>query len=264
MARRDVYAKCVPVKDVSVIMPAYNECKTVAKALNSVVDCIEQSTSDLKFELIIVESNSDDSTRREIQDWILTQGILSNTLVIKAIFQEKALGKGNAVRAGLKQAKGDVVTIFDADEEYDFKDILSFIPEISRGTTSFVLGNRHSKDSYFSIRSFPEQKSKEILLNLGHWILALYMSILVRQILFDPFTMWKVFRREVFQNIELEGDKFDFDWELVIKASRVGSRFIEVPCAYVSRDFTQGKKIRIVKDPIQWVFKSIKYRFGRI
>ena len=76
--------------------------------------------------------------------------------------------------------------------------------------------------------------------------------------------MYKVFRTEVFEDIELVSNRFDFDWELVCKAIRLGCAPIERPVFYKSRSFSEGKKVRFIRDPLTWFVALIRFRFGRI
>jgi len=80
----------------------------------------------------------------------------------------------------------------------------------------------------------------------------------------DPFTMYKVFRRDNLQQISFECNRFDFDFELVIKQIRKGFIPIEIPVNYRSRSFAEGKKVRMFYDPITWIKAIFKYRFTRI
>jgi hypothetical protein len=77
----------------------------------------------------------------------------------------------------------------------------------------------------------------------------------------DPFTMYKVFRRDCLRGLKLECNRFDFDWELLIKLVRKGYRPIEIPIAYRSRSFKEGKKVSMVRDPLTWIIALVKYRF---
>ena len=77
----------------------------------------------------------------------------------------------------------------------------------------------------------------------------------------DPFTMYKVFRSEVFRGVVLRSDRFDLDWELVIKAVRRGSRPFEVPISYKSRSFDEGKKVSFFRDPVSWIIALFRFRF---
>jgi hypothetical protein len=80
----------------------------------------------------------------------------------------------------------------------------------------------------------------------------------------DPFTMYKVFRRDCLAGLTFECDRFDFDWELLIKLVRKGYRPIEIPISYQSRSFKEGKKIRMFRDPLTWMRALVKSRFSRL
>ncbi len=77
----------------------------------------------------------------------------------------------------------------------------------------------------------------------------------------DPFTMYKVFRRDCIAGLEFECNRFDFDWELLIKLVRMGYRPVEIPVSYRSRSFKEGKKVSMFRDPITWMWALAKYRF---
>jgi hypothetical protein len=80
----------------------------------------------------------------------------------------------------------------------------------------------------------------------------------------DPFTMFKVFRRECLSGLKLECNRFDFDCELIAKLVRRGYRPIEIPVNYTSRSFAEGKKVSFFRDPWTYVYAFVKYRFARI
>ena len=80
----------------------------------------------------------------------------------------------------------------------------------------------------------------------------------------DPFTMYKVFRRECLRGLTLESNRFDFDWELLIKLVRKGYRPLEIPIRYKSRSFKEGKKVSMFRDPPNWIIAWAKYRFQRL
>ena len=79
----------------------------------------------------------------------------------------------------------------------------------------------------------------------------------------DPFTMYKVFRRDCLDGLTFECNRFDFDWELLIKLIRRGHRPIEIPVSYKSRSFKEGKKISMFRDPVTWLWALAKFRFQR-
>ena len=80
----------------------------------------------------------------------------------------------------------------------------------------------------------------------------------------DPFTMYKVFRRSAIQRLTFSSNRFDFDYELLIKLIRLGYEPIEVPVNYTARSFKQGKKVRFFRDPLTWIWAIIKFRFSRL
>ena len=238
---------------ISVVLPAFNEEKTIQNVIDGI---LKKELNGLKLELIIVESNSTDLTRKIVNSY-------SERPRVKIILQEKALGKGNAVRAGLKAATGDFILIQDADAEYDLDDYDALIEPLRNGSEAFVLGARHGGGGW-KIRKFADQPFRAFLLNCGHWFFTLLINIMYGVWLRDPFTMYKVFRRDAIQNISFECNKFDFDHELVIKLIRKGFRPIEIPVNYRSRSFLEGKKVSIFSDPITWIIAIFKYRFSKL
>jgi hypothetical protein len=114
------------------------------------------------------------------------------------------------------------------------------------------------------MRRFVGQPLLAFVLNLGHWFFTFLINTMFGQRLRDPFTMFKVFRRECLHGLRFECDRFDFDFELLIKLLRKGYRPIEIPVNYVSRAFTEGKKVSMVHDPPTWLRALVKYRFSRL
>jgi hypothetical protein len=100
-----------------------------------------------------------------------------------------------------------------------------------------------------------------VILNLGHQFFRTLVNLALNAQMTDPFTMYKVFRRDCLQGLRLECNRFDFDWELLIKLVRKGYRPIEIPVAYTSRSFKAGKKISMIRDPLTWMWALAKYRF---
>lgn len=203
-------------------------------------------------EVIIVESNSTDGTREKVLEFKDNKDFL-------VVLQDLPKGKGNAVRSGLSRATGDVIAIYDLDGEYDLRDLEKFVREIEAGGTSFVLGSR--KNEFSSIRKLHGHPFLTFVLNLGHNIFAFAFNSLYRSSLVDPFTMWKVFRREAVEDLIFVSDRFDFDFELTAKLILNGSVPKEIVCSYNSRSFKAGKKIRIFYDPVTWIIALIRFKF---
>lgn len=238
---------------LSVIVPVFNEIATAREALDAL---LAKEIPGWKLQIILVESNSTDGTRDVVVKY-------RDHPRVKLILEERPQGKGHAVRAGLEQATGDVILIQDADLEYDLADYDVLLAPIAAGRQEFVLGSRHGEGGW-AIRKFSDQPLQAFVLNLAHWIFTLMIDASLMIWLRDPFTMYKVFRRNCLDGLRFEANRFDFDWELLIKLVRKGHRPIEIPISYTSRSFKQGKKISIFRDPITWLWALVKYRCQRL
>ena len=242
-----------PIKTLSVIMAVYNEEKTISDTVENV---LAKKIDNIAIELIIVESNSTDNTRTILQKYKKHERV-------KIIWQDEPRGKGYAIREGFKWINGDIVLIQDADDEYDFDDYDALIEPLLSGESAFVLGARHGGKAW-KMRQFTNQRFIGHFLNFGHWFFALLVNVFFRLRLKDPFTMFKVFRADCLGGITFESDRFDFDFELLIKLVRNGYKPIEIPVNYRSRSFKEGKKVRVFRDPITWVWAIIKFRLQKI
>ncbi len=249
----DTFASNQPIKLLSVIIAAYNEAGTIAQTLSKLSEVLK--TLNCSSEIIVVESNSSDETRKILKS-------VEHQLNLRIIFQDHPQGKGSAVRLGMKQMNGDVFLIYDADAEYDPADIPKLLVPIENGETSFVLGTRHEKGR--SMRVMDHHRIRPALMNLAHRFFTGLINVTFFVKLTDPFTMYKVFRREVFSGVELVSNRFDFDWELVCKSIRLGCEPLEIPVFYKSRSFSEGKKVRFFKDPVTWCLALVKFRFCKL
>lgn len=236
---------------LSVIVPIFNEIGTAREALATILG---KQVEGWKRETIIVESNSTDGTRDVVREFANHPGV-------RVIFEDAPRGKGHAVRAGLAAASGDVILIQDGDSEYDVNDYDRLLVPLKSGERTFVLGSRHGEGGW-AIRKFSDQPFHALVLNLAHWSFTFLIDASLFIWLKDPFTMYKVFRRECLEGITLKCDRFDLDWELLIKLIRAGHRPIEIPISYHSRSFKEGKKISIFRDPLTWLVAWAKSRFG--
>ncbi len=238
---------------LSVVVPAFNEAASFEELLGAV---LAKQVPGLNLEIIIVESNSTDGTREIALRY-------QDHPRVKVILEDRPRGKGHAVRTGLAQATGDFVLIQDADLEYDLEDYDALLEPLVAGREAFVLGSRHS-GSVWKMRQFSGQASLSAFLNFGHWFFTTLVNVLFRQRLKDPFTMFKVFRRDCLFGLNFECNRFDFDYELLVKLIRKGYRPIELPVNYRSRSFKQGKKVSMIRDPLTWLQALLKLRFARI
>lgn len=233
---------------LSVIVPIFNEVASAREVLENIT---AKRIDGLEVEVIIVESNSVDGTREIVDSFASTPGV-------RVLYEEKAEGKGHAVRAGLGVATGDILLIQDADLEYSLDDYDKLLAPILEGRADFVLGTRHTKGDW-QMRKFNTNNHIAWLFNLAHWTFTAALNLTLGTKMTDPFTMYKVFRKECLDGIELECNRFDLDWELVIKLARAGHKPVEIPVQYKSRDFKEGKKISILRDPPTWMRAWWKY-----
>ena len=236
----------------SIIVAAFNERPTFALLMDAL---LKKQLAGMDREIVVIESNSTDGTRKVAEQYAGHPGI-------KLVLQDRPRGKGHAIREGLRHATGDIVLIQDADLEYDLADYEALLAPILAHRALFVLGTRHAGN--WKMRRFATQKTLATGLNLGHAFFAGLINSLFRQNMTDPFTMFKVFRRDCLFGLEFHCNRFDFDHELVIKFVRKGYRPLEIPVNYSSRSFREGKKVRLFRDPFTWLWVDLKLRFTRV
>jgi glycosyltransferase involved in cell wall biosynthesis/ubiquinone/menaquinone biosynthesis C-methylase UbiE len=232
-----------PQPTLSVVVPAFNEAKTFAPMMDAL---LRKEVPGLQMEIIVVESNSTDGTRDIVQSY-------KNHPRVKVILEEQPRGKGHAVRTGLQAAIGDYVLIQDADLEYDLEDYDALLEQLVGGRGAFVLGSRHGGRKVLKMRQFTGQTGLSLFVNVGHWFFTTLVNVFFLQRLRDPFTMYKVFRRDCLFGLEFECNRFDFDYELLIKLIRKGYQPMELPVNYRSRSYKEGKKVRLIRDPLSWL-----------
>jgi hypothetical protein len=237
---------------LSIVLPVYNECATFEQLIKAV---LEKQFDTVNREIIIVESNSTDGSRELVQSYETQPDI-------KVIYENKPLGKGHAVRNGLSHASGDFILIQDADLEYDIEDYDALLAPIASFQRLFVLGSRHK--GHWKMREFEDRNLLSGVFNFGQLFFTWLINITCGTQLKDPFTMYKVFHRECLYGLELEANRFDLDWEIVIKFIRKGLVPLEIPVNYTSRSFDEGKKVRPLVDPILWLVALVKFRYGRL
>ena len=238
---------------LSVVVPVFNERATAKESLDAIV---AKTIPGWTLEIIIVESNSTDGSRDIVLGY-------KNHPRVKVVLEDKPSGKGHAVREGFKHATGEVMLIQDADLEYDLADYDVLLAPIAAGRQTFVLGSRHG-DGGWALRKFDDQPLHALVLNSAHWTFAFLINVSLGIWLKDPFTMYKVFRRDCLDGLTFECNRFDFDWELLIKLVRKGHRPIEIPISYISRSFKEGKKVTMFRDPLTWLWALAKYRCVRL
>jgi glycosyltransferase involved in cell wall biosynthesis len=232
----------IPVK-LSIIIPVYNEEQTIGEVVER-VRAVE--LSGIEKEILIANDGSNDGTR----DAMLASS-WSGDPRIKILENPINVGKGAAVRLGLKVASGDVILIQDADLELDPQEYGALLAPILDGRTNVVYGSRFLKPTH----------RVPLRARLGNRALTALTNVLFGSRLTDMETAYKVFRRELLDGIRLRCVGFDFEPELTANLLLAGQRVVEVPIAYNPRRVDEGKKIRWV-DGIDAVYALLKCRFG--
>jgi len=234
---------------LSVIVPVFNERNSVHLVLDQLA---AKRIPGVELEIVVVESNSTDGSREIVQAF-------ENRPGFHVIYEDRPQGKGHGVRTGLAAATGDVILIQDADLEYSLDDYEKLLAPLIARKTDFVLGTRHIAGD-MQMRKFNEGNHLAVLFNFAHYAFTFVLNASLGTRMTDPFTMFKVFRRSCLQKISpLECNRFDLDWEIVMKLVRAGYIPLEIPISYKSRDFKEGKKISITKDPPTWLQAWWKY-----
>ena len=221
---------------LSIIIPVYNEEKTISEILKR-VEAVD--LGDIKKEIIIVDDFSTDGSRKII-------GKLKNKY--KIIFHDKNMGKGAAVRNGIKEARGDFVLIQDADLEYDPEEYIKLLNPILEKKADVVYGSR----------LLGQNKTSHFFYYFGNKFVTFATNLLFNSSLTDMETCYKMFRRDVIKNLSLTANRFDIEPEITAKVLKK-YKIIEVPISYSGRSFKDGKKISW-KDGIMAVYTLVKYR----
>ncbi len=228
-SRRQTLA-CGKLKSMklSVVMPAYNEINTIDEIVSRV------RAVPVDKEIILVDNCSTDGTRERIQQLAEEDGI-------RAILQERNMMKGNSVKKGIADARGDFIIIQDADLEYEPNDYLALLEVAERDETFAVIGSRVS-----GMKERGERLPFGAYL-IGRETINWFFRLLFWTKLTDIASCYKLARREVFQGLVFRSDSFDLDFEIAVKftkgARRSGKRVAELPIHYSPRTIREGKKI---------------------
>jgi glycosyltransferase involved in cell wall biosynthesis len=207
---------------LSVVIPAYNEAKTIREIVARV------RAVPVEKEILIVDDGSKDGTREILRELDGKEGV-------RVFLQPQNQGKGAAVSVGFQHALGDVVVVQDADLEYDPMEYMKLLAPIEQGHADVVYGSRFLGGGTRRVLYFWH--------TVGNRFLTLASNMFTNLNLTDMETCYKMFRREVVQSMTIESRRFGIEPEITAKVARRGYRVFEVPISYYGRTYEEGKKI---------------------
>ncbi len=224
---------------ISVVIPVYNEVSTIREIV------VRVQAVDLDKEIIIVDDGSTDGTRELLQEITLSQDN------VRVLYHDRNQGKGAALRTGFEGATGDIVIIQDADLEYDPREYPVLLEPILDGRADVVYGSRFLGGPHRVLFFWHY---------LGNKFLTLLSNALTNLNLTDMETCYKVFKREILNDIQLKSNRFGFEPEFTAKIAKRGFRIYETSISYSGRTYAEGKKIGW-KDGVKAIFAILWFRF---
>jgi len=229
---------------LSVVIPAYNEVRTVHELLTRVAEA--PLPEGVTLEMVVVDDGSSDGTRELLAD--LAER--ADPAPFRLVLHEQNRGKGAAVRSGLEAGDGDLLLIQDADLEYDPREYPGLLGPILEGDADVVYGSRFLGGRPHRVLFFWHSLGNRFLTTLSNMFTDLNLS--------DMETCYKVFRKEILDGVELRSDRFGIEPELTAKMARKGARIYEVPISYSGRTYAEGKKIGW-KDGFAAIWAIVRY-----
>lgn len=238
------------INKLSIIIPAYNEEKTIHFILDKIKDV--NLINEITKEVIIVNDCSTDDTERAIMNYISSNSILN----IQYFKHDVNKGKGAALHTGIANAIGDFLIIQDADLEYDPKEYNDLLIPVISGFADVVYGSRFIGGKPHRILFFWHTIGNKFLTNISNIFTNLNLT--------DMETCYKLFNTKLIQSIHLKENRFGFEPEITAKISRIPKiRIYEVGISYYGRTYHEGKKIGW-KDGFRALYCILKYGLLKI
>ena len=223
---------------LSVIIPVYNEEKTLRKIISKV-----ESVKGIDKEIVLVDDASSDKIREILESYEKKKGY-------KILYHDKNQGKGGALKTGFKASSGDYVVVQDADLEYNPNDYHLLLKELKEGEYNVVYGSRFMGD----------MRGMGSLALLANKFLTFLTNFLFGQSLTDMETCYKLIPRKIIEKVDIKSMRFNFEPEITAKILKMGYKIKEVPISYNARTHKEGKHITW-KDGLHAVWTLIKFRF---
>ena len=229
-----------PVK-LSIVVPCYNEEPTIKKCINKVLKIADDR---LSLEIIIVDDCSTDHSL------LVAHELEKKHPEISLLQHEKNRGKGAALRTGFQKVTGDFVAVQDADLEYEPMDLKKLLIPLVNNDADVVLGSRFLSPEFHRVLYFWH--------SLGNRFLTFLSNMFTDLNLTDMEACYKVFRRDIIQNIDIKEDRFGFEPEIVAKLAHLRLRIYEIGISYRGRTYEEGKKIS-VRDGFRALYCIFRY-----
>jgi len=230
------------VRKLSILIPVYNESKTIAELIRRVLD----AEIPVEKEVLVGDDGSSDGTR----DILAAMPVRPD---LRIEFMPENVGRGGVLKYLLTLATGDIVIHQDADLEYDPAEYSRLLEPILSGKAEVVYGSRFKG----------EIKGMRTVNNLGNRLMSGMTRVLYGVDITDLMTCYKMYRKELLQGLTIRADGFHFEAEFTAKLARRGARFGEVPISFVGRTHAEGKKIKAT-DALWVIQKLVACRFERL